>query len=539
MTMRYFNFLFLKRIFMVLQDVLPQQRLSEELTAAFQRLSLDDHHFVDLMPMHCPALRHPSFTVKRKPKSQLEVQNFSQLPMDILYALFLSIKVAEPEESLHTIVMASHVCRRWRAVAIGAPLLWTYVRVSWTSGPRHHVSVVMNLLKRSRDLFITLHFDIGNLQKIESCALSWNKVFSLHGHRVHKLVMSFSKFVNLPSAVRMLIFPLTLPVMTRFYLDMKGPNRTQFSVSVERREQVFVPRCRPRLVVEPTVEPVVQPTVQPATRRYMIPHHLDWLVRPFRITSLSLKCAVIMVRELLPILIACRSTLIHLEYYASNCLTDWVSQQVPQRFTLPVLTSLRIGYGCADPAFWLVARLDLPCLSSVMLHDFRRCPEPGLPPLMPEKVEPKWTDAHDILMILTQSVTITNLILRGVECFSSSFEEVTELLHALFQGLKSLALIKCDGQFLHILRNITLKSSFQDLEGLSDLAITCYDYSMVLEYLRLRKARKLPRLNTLSVNSKMATLRHFVKDFTINFHVRGIVKRKPRQDTTSSHPYLR
>ncbi|KAH0580535.1 hypothetical protein H2248_002027 [Termitomyces sp. 'cryptogamus'] len=500
--------------------------------------------------MRCPAPRSPSSMVQHKPEP-LEAKNFSQLPMDILYTLFLSIKTAEPEKSLFTIVVASHVCRCWRAVAIGAPLLWTYVRVSWTSGSRNHISVVTSLLKRSQHLPIILHFDIGSVRKIESSPLSWQKVFSPHSHRVRELVMSLYNFANYRLVVYMLISPLKFSAMTCFHLDMKGPNRTQISASVKPREQVLVPQCRPRPVVRPVIQPTVQPIVQPViqsavqpivqtdTRRYIMFHYLDWLVWPFQITSLSLKCAVITVRELLPILIVCQSTLIHVEYYVSNCLMDWVSQQAPKRFTLPVLTSLRIGYSCTDPAFWLVARLDLPRLSSVMLHDFRRCPEAGLPPLIPEKAEPKWTDAYDVLMILMQSITITKLTLRGVECFSSSFEEVTEPLHALFQGLKSLSLIKCDSQFFHILHNTTLESSFQALERLSDLAITCYDYSMVLEYLRLRKARGLPRLNTLSVNSKMAILRHFTNDFVSNFHVRGTVKRKPRQDITFSHPYLR
>ncbi|KAG6841596.1 hypothetical protein C0991_009352 [Blastosporella zonata] len=307
-----------------------------------------------------------------------------------------------------------------------------------------------------------------------------------------------------------------MPSLAYFYLDVTDFNRMRCSVSLKPREGILGPQCMPR---------------------YRRTPYLDWTVIPFHITSLSMKCVLVMARDLLPILIMSQSTLVHLEYYVSNCHPDW-EDEMP-RITLPRLTSLHIGYGCVKPAYLLLQCLILPSLSSVLVHDFRRCMEPGMPTLVPAKITPDRTDAIGLLGAMQAFTAVTNLTLRGVECFTSVFEEVAVPLQNLIRGLKSLVLVNCDAQFLHILYNTTLQSSRDDLADLSNLAITSYDYSMVLDFLQLREARGLPLLKTLSVNSKIAILCHFVKDFVVTFHVRGASKHKHREDNLPSHPYVR
>ncbi|TEB37047.1 hypothetical protein FA13DRAFT_1567496, partial [Coprinellus micaceus] len=48
-----------------------------------------------------------------------------RLPDDILVTIFLEwLASAEPWPSPHPPVIASSVCRRWRNLAVGTPLLW-------------------------------------------------------------------------------------------------------------------------------------------------------------------------------------------------------------------------------------------------------------------------------------------------------------------------------------------------------------------------------------------------------------------------------
>ncbi|KAG6919380.1 hypothetical protein DXG01_006929 [Tephrocybe rancida] len=469
-----------------------------------------------LLPMRHP-IPPPSPVIEHATDPQLI--SFGQLPGDILYHLFFLVRTDDPEESLQTTVTWSHVCSHWRAVATGASLLWTHMRVTWNNGQQQHYLTVNKLLSRSQRLPFTLHLVINNLQGIEKFQSYWINILSIHSHRVRTLVMTIHPSIDYESTVRTLVSPLQMPNLAHFYLDVKDFSRMRCSIHVKPRERLDGLEFHP------------------AMPRYRRTPYLDWTVKPYHITSLSIKCVLVMARDLFPVLIMSHSTLTHLEYYTSNCHPDW-EDEMP-RITLPKLTSLHLGYGCVNPAHLLVRRLILPVLSSVLVHDFRRCPAPGMPTLVPAKINPDRTDAIELLRTLGSFSTITQLTLRGVECFTSCIEEVTVPLEQLIRGLEALVFVNSDSQFLHILRNVTLKASRGDLEGLADIAITGHDYLMVLEYLRLRAARGLPRLRTLSVNTKLAPVRHFVHEFALAFYVRGMAKHKPRYDDSPSHPYLR
>ncbi|KAG6856963.1 hypothetical protein H0H87_011633 [Tephrocybe sp. NHM501043] len=526
----------------------------EELTDAFRRLTLDDkitsqvkQHLPSLptsatptakgitnsmssgehtkgiegLKLHCASvLRDPTPppAMGIEQRAACHTATFGQLPSDILYHLLLLARTSDPDESLRMTVKLSHVCSHWRNVAIGAPLLWTYVWLSWSSRQQRHLFTVEKLLHRSQQLPLTLRFVVNGVEGIEYISY-WLKVLYNHTQRIRTLILTLPPLTDYDSAVRMIVSPLKMPSLARFYLEMTDFNRMHCSVSLKPREQVDGNQC------------------SPAMPRYRRTPYLDWTARPFHITSLSLKSVLVMARDLFPILVMSQSTLVQLEYYVSNCHPDW-EDEMP-RINLPKLTTLRIGYGCVNPAYLLVRRLALPSLSSVTVHDFRRCPETGLPTLVPAKITPDRTDALVLLRALQPFTSITNLTLRGVECFTSSLREVEIPLQPLIHGLKSLVLVNCDAQFLHILYNTTVETSRQSLVGLSELAITCHNYSMVLDYLRLREARGLPRLKTLSVNSKMAILRPIVRDFVDTFHVRGSANQQHREETLIFYPYVR
>jgi hypothetical protein len=53
-----------------------------------------------------------------------------RLPDDIVLTIFFeSLVIAEPWSTPHPSVVASHVCRRWRGLALGTPLLWTKTEI--------------------------------------------------------------------------------------------------------------------------------------------------------------------------------------------------------------------------------------------------------------------------------------------------------------------------------------------------------------------------------------------------------------------------
>ena len=65
-----------------------------------------------------------------------------RLPSDILSSIFLSYLELCGRRSTylgqnHPAVLLTHVCRRWRAVALEAPLLWTHVRFKFPVHPYH------------------------------------------------------------------------------------------------------------------------------------------------------------------------------------------------------------------------------------------------------------------------------------------------------------------------------------------------------------------------------------------------------------------
>ncbi|KAF8063338.1 hypothetical protein FPV67DRAFT_237863 [Lyophyllum atratum] len=441
-----------------------------------------------------------------------------RLPDDVLYHLFLSMDTSHPMRSLRTTVRLSHVCAQWRAVIVCAPLLWTYIGLLWTRNRTRHSQVIESFLHRSQRLPLTIQLIFTSDSDPEPYILEWSQALSPHAHRFRELIMKVYSPFPIRIAVQT-ITPLKMPRLTHFDLAMFDYQGCTISMKPRSAEQLvsleghhFIPIARTS--------------------------YLDWTVRNFHITSLSLKYVDLTMAELFPVLIVTQSTLTHLEYY--NVITaDYVIGDVP-RITLPKLTSLHVGYRCTLTAWNLVECLILPNLRSAFVHDFGRSPESRTPSRLQDKscsAEDK--DACKLLVALCPFTKVASLTLRGVTCFSSTFEEVMLPLQYLFQGLESLVLIQCDSQFLRVLFDVTLDSRLSELESLSKLVITSDDHQLVLFYLRLRAARGLPRLKLFSVNPRMALLRHFYREFAADFHVRGQVHHQPRKESSSLHPYPR
>ncbi|TEB17455.1 hypothetical protein FA13DRAFT_1720613 [Coprinellus micaceus] len=79
-----------------------------------------------------------------------------RLPDDILLTiLFESLGSAEPWSTPHPSVVASYVCRRWRGLALGTPLLWTKIEIRFILGwsleqeIRPYIKPYLSLCRRS------------------------------------------------------------------------------------------------------------------------------------------------------------------------------------------------------------------------------------------------------------------------------------------------------------------------------------------------------------------------------------------------------
>ncbi|KAF5330998.1 hypothetical protein D9619_005223 [Psilocybe cf. subviscida] len=71
------------------------------------------------------------------------------IPDEVLLEIFMAMKARFHIENWHQI---AHVCRRWRDVAVGAPLLWTHPLTD-----QHDFTMLM--LRRSKDAGLTIRLD--------------------------------------------------------------------------------------------------------------------------------------------------------------------------------------------------------------------------------------------------------------------------------------------------------------------------------------------------------------------------------------------
>ena len=421
-----------------------------------------------------------------------------EMPDDLLYQLFTFILPPYPADALLTAVKLSHVCANWRAIIVNAPMFWIYVDMPITHKQRDHIRVIESFLRRSQQLSLDFHFRVRS--DAEPVPPHIVEAISLHSHRFHALSVLVHPRASL-NIVLDAVFTMDLPLIQHFNLAVAGQQRCSL-----------------------TMQP--RPSVGRFQNHVIAPHsptpYLDWSIRRFNLTSLSLKYMDIAAADLLPILILVQSSLRQLEFYSDY--RDLCPDPLPC-ITLPQLSILRIGYRRADVLCRVVDRLILPNLHSASVHDFGLCPERTTPPRYRDTYF-KSTIAHEkdasqLLVAMCPFQNLAHLKLRGVLCPSTPFESLTLPLKYLFEGLSSLHLLKSDPEFMLALVDVTSAGSKCVLRNLTDLSTTCEDYALVMEYLALRSARGLPRLRLLSVNPKISLLRHFYGEYAEEMRVLG------------------
>ncbi|KAF9467625.1 hypothetical protein BDZ94DRAFT_1248577 [Collybia nuda] len=427
-----------------------------------------------------------------------------RLPSDILYQLFLSSAPSDPIENVLETVRLSHVCSGWRSIILQAPLLWTYVNMYMTSSGVEHSAVMTSFFRRSKNLPLTFHLfadiDVDRRRREEL-----GRIISPHTSRFRALYIMVDPLVSLQSPLDAIIsFPM--PLLCHF--DLAVQNQQRCTVFMEPRPQ----SSNAYFIVPDSPTP-----------------YLDWTVRGYNLTTLSLKYLDLLPADLLPILMMTQKSLIHLELY--NDYMVGVPARLPY-ITLPNLISFRVGYRRPAVVAHLVKLLILPKLASLTVHDFGSCPDSTTPRRMQDtffKVVPN-KDATELLTAMCPFGSVGNLKLLGVTCPSTPLPGLLQPLQYLFQAVKSLSLVLCDADFLDALVEATVVASPTLLENLSELTITSEDYPLVLNYLSLRASRGLPRLKLLSVNPRMAVLRHFYADYAEGLRVVGRRKQRVNKD---------
>jgi len=430
-------------------------------------------------------------TVISLPRTLLE------MPDDLLYQLFTSIMSPHPADALLTAVKLSHVCANWRAIVVNAPMFWMYVDMPITKR-RDHIQVVESFLRRSQQLSLDFHFRVrADAEPVPPRVV---EALSLHSHRFHALSVLVRPRAPLGIALDAVFF-MDLPLIHHFDLAVVGQQRC--SLTMQPRSSVG--RFQDHAIAPHSPTP-----------------YLDWSIRRFNLTSLSLKYIDIAAADLLPILIIAQSSLRQLEVYSDY---QDASPDLLPCITLPHLTTLRIGYRRADVLCRVVDRLILPNLHSASVHDFGRCPESTTPPRYRDtyfkSVTPQEKDASKIFVAMCPFQNLMHLKLHGVLCPSTPPESLTLPLRYLFEGLSSLHLLKSDPGFMLALVDVTSACSIWVLRNLEELSTTCEEYALVMGYLALRSARGLPRLRVLSVNPKISLLRHFYEEYAEEMRVLG------------------
>jgi hypothetical protein len=331
-----------------------------------------------------------------------------------------------------------------------------------------------------------------------------------HAHRFRAVYVLVDKLASLTSPLDILS-SFRMPLLRHFDLAVRGVQRC--TVLMNARTEITAPYL---------------PFADSPTS------YLDWSLKQYTLTVLSLKYLGLTPSTLLPILIMTQDSLAHLEIYNDDYDRDEDHLALPC-VTLPNLISFGIGYRRPRTVVRFVRMLHLPNLRRLSVRDFGRCAETTTPKKMLDShhrcVGKETKDSLTLLSELCPFTSVVHLELHGVVCPTSSLQMLLVPFQHLFSGLRSLSIILCDVKFLDALVEVTLVTPLEHMDMLSKLAITSGEYSHVLRYLALRATRGLLPLQMLSVNPRISLLRHFYSNYARAFRVMDKKRRNIPKDT--------
>lgn len=387
----------------------------------------------------------------------------TRTPGDILYYLF----VMANNDTRTTAVVVSQVCKRWRAVAVTSPTLWTKISMLCIRANQQHPWTV-TYLKRSQNLPISFHLKAS--RRLTSREIE--VVLIRHAYR-------FRRFRVLASN-----YHLTLTLWPQ--LSQAMPSLTHFEYRIIGDIHVHIQRNAR----------ATGPFHIAGASRHGVIEWAKWDTST--ITSLMLNYigpeAKLSLRDFREIFTHCRDTLAHLELLGFAPTYD-KKRPVP-RITLPALETLSLGY--IDNIVPFVELVHTPILQSFTLRNIITTPENHL-------YEPKrdWyggmrgTNVGRIFELM-QGVPLRHLAIFGEQF---GFVEFRGFLLGL-TGLKSLVLYAAAEAYYDVLFDGEVL-----LPSLSDLLITYVDHTRSLgPFLRRRAEAELPLLQKLTLTNDCVLL---------------------------------
>ena len=295
---------------------------------------------------------------------------FDSLPDHILTDIFSVLTFSSDESRLCAPETLSHVSSRWRAVALDASALWTFIVVTFPVAPGQ-IDRVKAGLGRSKDRPIDLHIDVRDPD--------WTWEADEDKHQMRSVFMvEIMQWLG-PSHPRW----RSLTVLTDTWAPMHTflAYSTMFS-SLPRLEELSLNRCNSFAGLPDAPDPVPFDPVElfggnanlPRLRHVTLAGtHIDYSCTGFKnLLSLDLRHQAHSVsptiRQLCQLFHACPG-LKSLSLIALNPPSEGDDQDDGLRVSLPSLKDLTLGWWFVEDAVKLLSALKLPVVENLVLED--------------------------------------------------------------------------------------------------------------------------------------------------------------------------
>lgn len=296
--------------------------------------------------------------------------NIDSLPNHILTDIFSNLTFSSDELRLYAPETLSHVSSHWRAVALDASALWTFIVVTFPLAVSQ-IDRAKAGLKRSKDKPVDLHIDVRD----PDC--TWESDEDQH-HTRSVFVVEVMQWLG-PSHHRW----RSLTVLTDTWAPMHTllAYSTMFT-SLPKLEELSLNRCNAFAGLPDAPDPVPSDPVELFGGNANLPKlqhvtlagtHVDYSCTGFRgLLSLDLRHQVQSVsptiRQLRELLHACPG-LRSLSLVALNPPSEGAGQDNGPAVSLPHLTDLTLGWWFVEDAIMLLGALQLPVVENLVLED--------------------------------------------------------------------------------------------------------------------------------------------------------------------------
>ncbi|KIM47208.1 hypothetical protein M413DRAFT_271167 [Hebeloma cylindrosporum] len=340
-------------------------------------------------------LRSSVISYRRSSRTSTIQMSIGRLPTEILSVIF-SLIAHDPTANPVSFAAITHVCTRWRQIALANGSLWNRVVLTYPMSP-HHLAYALTWLQRSASAPIDIFLDLRDP--------SWDWNEDTHNFRWQEMEPIMRIF--LPHVHRWRRFELLTdtwaPIFTFLWY-------TRHVTSAPLLETVSLSRCNLYFAARGQV---FQPTslrqpiqffrganLERLTSVSLVGVHIQWnqpsSLRNLTVLELKFHASDVMpnLQQFTTIIEACPG-LIHLAIFGWGPVLDVSSPVVGCRLRLSNLKKLSFGFLDTPYAIQLLSLFDLPLLDEFVLEDIGKV-------VSPLEVE----DATNLLLWLSSSALV-------------------------------------------------------------------------------------------------------------------------------------